>query len=281
MAQHIDGFGRVRLADGVSVFQRGPTMVQFGVDATRTGVLEVAQPAAAVRALTDAARPIALHALTAALREALGADASRRIVADLVSYRLLVPAVAPHVVMLGTSPLAARLAALLHECRMAVHAPRKHQPDADFLAGCDERAPLVVVDQLARAGALARMVKHRPGPVVPVATVDSRVLIGPLREEPGNPCLRCINLHLAERDAGWERGVHASPHGPASPDPVVVAAGAAAAAVAIRRVAGAPDPPGVSAPRLQPGQLAVVDPFGPKLVTHHTWAPHPRCTVCY
>lgn len=281
MAQHIDGFERARLADGVSVFQRGPTMVQFGLDATRTGVLEVAQPAATAQVLSDAARPIALHALTAALREVLGADASRRIVADLVAYRLLVSAVAPHVVVLGTSPLAARLAALLHECRMAVHAPRKHQPDADFLAGCDERVPLVVVDQLARAGALARMAKHRPGPVLPVATVDSRVLVGPLRGGLADPCLCCVNLHVAERDASWERGVHAFPHGPATPDPVVIAAGAAAAAVAIRRVAGAPDPPGVSAPRLQPGQLAVVDPFGPQLVTHHTWDPHPRCTVCY
>lgn len=281
MAQQIDGFGRVRLAHGVGVFQRGPTMVQFGVDATRTGVLDVAQPAAAVHALNQAERPIALHALIAALREVLGADTSRRVVADLVSYRLLVPAVAPHVVVLGTSPLAARLTALLNECRMAVHSPRQRQPDAAFLVDCDERAPLVIVDQLARAGALARMVKHRPGPIVPVATVDSRVVIGPLRQRPADPCLRCANLYFAERDASWERGIHTFPQGPATPDPVVLAAGAAAAAVAIRRVAGAPDPPGVSAPRLQPGQLAVVDPFGPQLVTHHSWDPHPQCTVCY
>lgn len=277
----INGHTRVRLANGVSVFQRGPNMLQFGLDATRTGIIETPCVEALRPLLDDCARPRQLRHVRQQLLGHLDEEAARSLLDDLLSYRILVADSPTQVLMIGTSELAMKLADLLSDSGVLVRAPLRRQREYTFLTSTDQWAPLVIVDQFPRAAALGQVIKQRPGRVLPVALVDSRVLIGPLRVRVTNPCINCAQLHHSDRDAGWMTAVHQLPSGPVRPDPVVVAAGAAAAATVVRRLAGVPDPPGVSAPHLAPGHVRAVDPFGPRMLTDSELAVHPRCDVCF
>lgn len=281
MTSRISEFSLVQLAHGVSVFQRGPGLLQFGLDATRTGLIE-SEKAEELLLLIDAcANPTPLHLLTSAVRHHVGADEARSIIADLVSFRILVPVTGPQVLMLGASPLAGAIAATLQRSGVAVRTPLSNDRASTFLALYDEDTVLAVVDLLPRSADIARLTRQRRGPVIPVAMVDSRVFVGPLRQPGTGACPHCAHLHLADRDVAFDDGLEFFPHGPVSPDPVVLAAGAAWASAFIRRVAGMPDPPGVSAKHPVAGQCDVVDPFGPNLVTSRFLFPHPRCGVCY
>ena len=131
----------------------------------------------------------------------------------------------------------------------------------------------------AQLGELAALTRLRHGPVLPVTQADARVVVGPVCARPG-PCPLCARLYLLDRDANWdvvEQHVPFNAHGEAA----TAAAGAAFAAVALRRLAGVPDPPGVSAPAPTPGQLTVVDPFAPTPLATASVPPHPDCPVCF
>lgn len=280
MPKAISGFTRLRLADGVSVVQRGPSMVQFGLDATRTGIVETGF-AEELCALFDAPfQPRTHPQLIRDVGQFLDAEAARSLVADLLSYRILVPAEPRPVVVFGTSALAEAVREVLSRSGFVVRSPLRREPDPGILAIAEEWWPLVIVDH-PRAVVMARLTKQRTGPVIPVTTLDSRVCVGPIRLGPGDPCPACLPCYLVDRDAGWLDVAARFPSGPAQPDPVVLAAGATATAAMVRRAAGYPDPPGVSAPSPEPGQIVVVDPFGPQRVTTSRLLPHPRCPVCY
>ena len=90
----------------------------------------------------------------------------------------------------------------------------------------------------------------------------------------------CVRLYLLDRDPNWpvvEQRAPLSVQG----EPIAAAAGAAFAAVSLRRLAGVPDPPGVSAPKPDAGLLTVVDPFAPNPVSTATLPPHPDCAMCF
>lgn len=281
MPGRIHGHTRVQLAHGVSVIQRGPNMLQFGLDATRTGVIET-PVAAELRPLLDGCRtPTRVAKLDEALQAHIDAEAARSLVADLLSYRILVPADRPQVAMLGTSAVAKATAGILEDGGVTVRSPLRRESDMAFLAGMHQWVPLAVVDTLSRAQQAAFVVKQRTGPVLPVSAVDARVFVGPLHLGVGDACLNCLHLHLIDRDAGWEHAVATVPGGNLRPDPVVVAAGATVAATQLRRLAGVPDPPGVSAPPPVAGQVTVVDPFAPQPIAAIAVAQHPRCRVCF
>lgn len=276
-----NNFTLVTLAQGVSVVQRGPGMLQFGLDATRTGVMETEHAGEVAAVLERVRSELPVYHLTHLLRQHVGSLEARSIVSDLVSYRIVVPAFGPQAVLIGDSPLAAALGDLLRASGMRLITPLEGEPVLSPITEASPWLPLIAVDQFAGAEALARLAKHRAGPVIPVAQLDSRVFIGPLRLQPHDACPACANLHHADRDAGWFDAVEALPTGPASADPVVLAAGAAVAATVVRSLAGVPDPPGVSAQRVAPGQCLTVDPFGPRVVSKAVMRTHSRCPVCY
>lgn len=281
VAQQVSDFTRVRLADGVSVFQRGPKMLQFGMDATRTGIIETPYAPQLQPVLDAVAKPRQLRQLAADLRAIIGAEAADSLLADLLSYRIIVPITPSQLLVVGTSPLSQALSQLLQRCGPAVHTPKKYGSELEFLRAVDPWSPLVMVDSLSRASAMAKLAKTRSGPTVPVMLVDSKVVIGPLRLTPRDPCPACLNLYCLDQDAGWDATLHQLPAGPLQPDPVVLTAGAAAAAAYIRRVAGIADPPGIDAAPPAPGQVLVIDPFGQQMSAEHILRPHPRCQVCY
>lgn len=262
----------VRLAKGSLVFQRGPNLLQFGLDSTRTGIIETSYAQELVLLIDATRHPTPIHHLTTEVSSLIGNDAARSLLADLVSYRILVPAEKKPIALIGVTALTQQLAELLTAADFDVH-PR--------LEDAGSWAPLVVVDKLAHATAVARMARHRSGPTIPVTLIDSRVVIGPVRFTHADPCLACANAHLEDIDVLWRETLAGNPVSTQDPDPIVTAAGAAAAAALIRRVAGLPDPPGVSSRPVEPGEVVVIDPFGPRPVTTRTISPHPRCEVCY
>ncbi|UIZ92641.1 hypothetical protein JZY91_02285 [Corynebacterium sp. CNCTC7651] len=281
MAPQISAHTRVRLANGAHVLQRSPTMLQFGLDATRTGIIETPS-AQDLRPLIDGwVTPRQLRAIMRQLQDIMDREAAAALVADLLAYRVLVPDAPAQVYLSGTSPLSKQIARLLSQSGIFVRLAGRTDAEVRFLATAESWVPMVLVDHMARARALTDLTKRRTGAVLHVATVDSRVVIGPLRTSRADPCLVCLHLHCVDRDAGWELAVEQLPGGLMRPDPVVVAAGAALASGVIRHVVGVPDPPGVSAPRLKPGHVRIVDPFGPQLVRDQAVTPHPRCGVCY
>lgn len=268
----INNLSLVQLAKGSTVFRRGPNLLQFGLDSTRTGIIETSCVEELVLLIDATRNPTPVNRLHSNIAALIGQEAARSLVADLVSYRILIPADARHIAMMGSSPLAQQLTSILTECGFEV---------LTRLETADPWAPLVAVDQLAHATAVARMSRLRSGPTIPVTLIDSRVVVGPVRFTSTDPCLACANAHLQDIDVLWRETLAVNSLGTKDPDPVITAAGVAAAAAIIRRVAGLPDPPGVSARLIAPGEVVVVDPFGPRPVATHELSHHPRCRVCY
>lgn len=273
----------VRLAPGVSVFVRAPHTLQFGLDATRTGIIETPYATELAQLIDGTLTPSSPNQLATSLQNRIQAapGSAESLIADLLSYRILLPVTDLPVLVLGKTPLATELKAQLASSGVQVRVPYTPETEPDFVVTADQSAPLVLVDQLAHATQLAQLVKYRSGPTVAVSLLDSRVLIGPLRTSANDPCQACVQQHLRDRDAGWDKAATQLPKGPRSPDPVMVRAGAAAAAIFMRRVVGVPDPPGVSAPHPVPGEFHIVDPFGPVPLTVHQLERHPDCPVCF
>ncbi|SDS36925.1 hypothetical protein [Corynebacterium timonense] len=273
----------VQFAPGATVLLRGPASIQFGIDATRSGVIETPVAAALADVLSCLRVPTRLDALAERARRACGLSENDTLslVAELVSYRVLLTGTPRPVALIGRSPLAAAITPLLVAARIPVRAPLRGESPERFLDNCDPTIPLVVVDQLSAATIFAHALRRHTGPTFAASLIDARTFLGPLKTGHGGPCLHCTHLYHHDRDANWGRVTRQARANPTPPDPLVVAAGAAAAACIIRRLCGAPDPPGVSAPAPERGTFVVVDPFGPVPFTRDVLDPHPSCPVCY
>lgn len=275
----INNNSRVKLAQGAHPFLRADNVMQFGTDATRTGLVTTDNAKDVVALLGVLMRPRRLGWVLEQLAELIGAEAARSLVDDLLSYRVLVPAVKPEVLLVGHGRLAAAVTARLRECGLDVRTQARNEALSKFLLRGDTWVPVAAVNTTALLGELAALTRQRQGPVLPVTQVDARVVVGPVCARPG-PCPLCVRLYLLDRDSNWpvvEQRAPLSVQG----EPIAAAAGAAFAAMSLRRLAGVPDPPGVSAPKPDAGQLTVVDPFAPEPVSTATLPPHPDCAMCF
>ena len=275
----------LRLAPGVRVLLRGSNALQFGLDATRSGVIETPLAGALKPILSALSTPRIREDVVASLSECgMTAGAALSLVDELISYRVLVVEQTPSLLLFGSGALYDALSTLLRASNVAVRTPLKSEPlrrtlssAATSVAGC----PVAFVDDFSHSLDTARVVRDSGRPVLPVHTVDARVFIGPLCLGRPGPCLQCAHLYLQQRDARWDHLIHELDSSSAVADPATVAAGAAAASAVLRRLSGVPDPPGVSAPPPRRGDLLVADPFGPHALTHSRLTPHPRCRLCY
>lgn len=275
----INNNSRVKLAQGAHPFLRADNVMQFGTDATRTGLVTTEHAKDVAALLGVLMRPRRLGWVLDQLAEFIGAEAARSLVDDLVSYRVLVPATKPEVLLVGHGRLAAAVTARLRECGVDVRTQARNEPLSKFLLRADTWVPVATVNTTALLGELAALTRQRQGSVLPVTQVDARVVVGPVCARPG-PCPLCVRLYLLDRDPNWpvvEQRAPLSVQG----EPIAAAAGAAFAAVLLRRLAGVPDPPGVSAPKPNAGLLTVVDPFAPNPVSTATLPPHPDCAMCF
>lgn len=274
---------RLQFVPGATAIVRGPHHLQFGLDATRSGIIEAADPERLAVVFRTLHSPTRLERFTAlALRECgMDPEDTVNLVADLLSYRVLTTTAPAPALVLGRSPLATALRALLSPAGIQLRSPIPRETPEKFISQADPASAVIAVDQLTTARPLAHATSAHPGPVLAVSLIDARVHIGPLRLRRGDPCLYCTDLYHRDRDPHWSHVAAALHDASPTPDPLVVAAGATCAARLIRRLCGAPDPPGVSAPEPARGTRIIADPFGPTPVTQDVLPPHPDCPLCY
>lgn len=272
--------GLLQLAPGAHVFLRGPRAVQFGLDATRAGVVETPSAPALVAALLPTRRPTARSRVEEGLtRAGLGAPAARSLIDDLLAYRILRPVPRAAVILLGRGRLAETTRELLRASRVTVRSPMRGESELAYLAGSDIDAPVLVVDRLAHARTMAPLLTRFAHTWLPGAIVDAHGIVGPLHLDGEGPCPLCVELHRADTDGHWHRVVTQLPGGPVTPDPVVVAATAAQLVAVARVLVGVPEPPGAPRQRPTPGLVLEVDPYARD--RRRRWDVHPRCPVCF
>lgn len=273
---------RLRLAPSAHIFLRGGTAVQFGLDATRAGVVETEHAPALVAALMTARSPVTDEELTARITVAgMTGPAAHSLVADLTAYRILVPASAGSVILLGRSRLAAATGDLLRAAGVKVRTPLLGESEYAYLAGTAVDSPVLVVDRLAHSRTMAPLLARLARTWAPATIVDGRGMIGPLRVNGRGPCPLCGDLHRAARDNRWYPTVSQLPTGPTDPDPVTVAATAARLVAVAQHLLGLHlEPPGAPVQQLRPGAVIEVNPRGTGGAPQ-TMPPHPGCPVCF
>jgi bacteriocin biosynthesis cyclodehydratase domain-containing protein len=141
--------------------------------------------------------------------------------------------------------------------------PPLSRPDLVVLAPND-RYPVELLEQLVGAGV----------PHLAVRAAGDAALVGPLVLPGRTPCVRCADLHLAERDPGWPR--HLAQLGPARPGelpprdtPLALLAVAYTVLYAVSFLDG--DAPPVL------GAVLRLDPRGAAAATRTEIAAHPSC----
>lgn len=270
----------LRLADGAHVYLRGRDALQFGLDATRAGVIETSHAPLIMATLLGARRGRTREELVTGLCGAgLSRAAAVSLLDDLLVYRILVPRRERSVILLGRGRLAQSLSELLHRSGVDVRTPMRGESEYAYLAAAEVTVPVVVVDRLAHSRAMAPMLTRFARTWVGVAVLDHRGVIGPLRIDDTGPCPLCADLHLTDRDPFWHRVVTQLPGGPVSPAPATLAMVAAQAGTVIASLVDSPAPPGVAPVVPVPGELITVDPWAG--VSHDVLDVHPRCPVCF
>ncbi|WP_156230247.1 hypothetical protein [Corynebacterium occultum] len=269
------------LAPGAHVFLRGAGALQFGVDATRAGVIETEKAPGLATTMLAARQPVKARELERRIN-ALGFSpaASKSILADLVAYRILIRPPGGTLIMLGRSPLAQQARALAEAAGISVRAPLRGESEYSYLSHAEVEAPVLVVDRLAHSRTMAPLLARFAHTWVPAAILDGRGLIGPLRIKGRGPCPMCLDLHRAETDGRWYPTLSQLPGGPPRPDPLTLAATAAKLIALAQRLSGRDlTPPGAPRTSLSPGLILEVDPHSED--SSGVLEPHRRCPVCW
>lgn len=279
---------KLTLARGTHVIVRNRHEVQWGLDATQSGILPVGRALAAHVAavfLTLRRTPLALPEVVARL-EKCGIDAwlARVMIDDLRSYRIIIPVPRPNrrVLLLGRSMTANVMADILRHAGVLVERTEAGFPDDYMLKTMAKPTtdPVIVVDRAAHFELLAPWLHAKAQTVVPVNLVDSTGVIGPLRLDGEGPCVLCSMLHQVETDPRWVHVVRQTPLGAPTPQPAFAYAVAARAAWWVQTLLDAPFPPGAPIQRLRPGFIETFSPLTGE-VSAATMQTHRRCYVCF
>src|SRR5699024_9305124 len=120
----------LRLADGAHVYLRGRDALQFGLDATRAGVIETSHAPLIMATLLGARRGRTREELVTGLCGAgLSRAAAVSLLDDLLVYRILVPRRERSVILLGRGRLAQSLSELLHRSGVDVRTPMRGESE--------------------------------------------------------------------------------------------------------------------------------------------------------
>lgn len=270
------------LARGVNIIVRDDHHIQFGLDATRSGVLHTPLAHELARALRTLATPLHRSIATEALIAHTGQSKLevRSLIDELIAFNVLIAPNAHTVYCVGSSPLAKEIKSLLHAQGFSVRQPAVDESDAAFLSQIDPIHPVVIVDKLAHSRTLGATAARLAPNAVPVASFDSRALIGPVRAGGHGPCLLCLQLELSAYDSMWHQVSQALPEGPSRVDPTLAALIAGEVATMIRRMGEEQIPPGITATRPKPGDYVLIDPFVEPARSTGTMPVHSSCPVC-
>ncbi|QGU02654.1 hypothetical protein CKALI_08995 [Corynebacterium kalinowskii] len=278
---------KLKLSDAARIVVRPGPAIQFGVDATTSGVIDSIAPqhiGPVVSALSACRTGIAEHALLLRLQESgLTEDASRALIAELTAYGILrtLPRQQPSIALVGRGPLAGAICELLRGSDCIVRRPLRGETDHKFIKDLQPEMPLVAVDRLAHARALGPAVRNGKREFfVPVQLIDGRGLIGPIATHSLGPCPLCLQLHRTDVDPHWPQVLTQIPGSSPSGAPVTVAATAAQTAAVVLSFFGL-DVPALGNPGRSwlPGQVVQVDPFGQ--TQRFEVGRHDGCPLCF
>lgn len=282
---HSRSSGLIRLSDSAYPIERDEHTVQFGIDATRCGVLPVSGSIAGLLAvLRDARTPTPQSELLERLKEHLSAEAAASIIDDLLAHGILVrvPPLRPAIAIVGRGRLADAVERILQDSAVTALRPRPGQPITAFLAAVPRECPVLAVNVLAECMVLAAPLAAHCETVLPTYVQDGRGVLGPLVRDGEGPCMLCTALHATERDPLWFHAVRQPPPcAPCAPATVVWATAAAAASVALHLAATATGLDPLPGAHLRPGWHVTLSPSDPGISASDYVPRHPRCPVCW
>ncbi|MCQ9371212.1 TOMM precursor leader peptide-binding protein [Corynebacterium sp. 35RC1] len=269
----------VQLAPGAAVLLRPPHHLQFGMDATVVGVMET--PATLQRKLAKSLQRSAVaikrqdleHWCVAAGLEPVAATA---LVEDLLAHGVLqVRSATPAVAMLGNGPIRPLVDQYLRHGNYRQRTQMKNESRAAFLHRLGPNDLTIAfhpdVSHHEQVLALAKCSN-----VIPVQSVDGKVVIGPIIFGGTGACLACVELHHADVDPHWQVLRKQYRRAQVAFPVLLRAAGTVAAVVASLHSHVAS--PGVAPKQVFPGQMWRVDAWGQ---VERTVLRHPRCPVCW
>lgn len=269
----------------IGIFLRDETHIQFGLDATRAGIIESSNAQSLVKALRAAQHE---QPRTRYLWERIFSStgmtmlAARSLFHDLAEYGIIKAAQPkPRVVVLGDSPLAQAIRTMCLARGLGVRSPLDWEVLRVYLSTMEENTVVLAVDQLHQSPEIASALHGLPESCswMPVSIVDSRGLIGPLRLKGKGPCPLCFELHRADMDPRWAVLTRQLAQSAIVTDEQVLAAVTAQAAVLIDWLVGRPIPPGSPQKRYYAGELFDIDIYGRS--QHRLVGSHQQCPACF
>ncbi len=273
------------LGPGIGIFVRDETHIQFGMDATRAGIIESPKAQTLVKALRDAQHdePRTRYQWERVFSSTdMSMLAARSLFHDLVEYAIIHPQRnEPRIVVLGDSLLAQSIRAMCLQRGLGVRSPLDWEMLHVYLSTMDHGTVVLAVDQLHQTPEVASALHALPDSCswMPISIVDSRGFIGPLRLKGEGPCPLCFELHRAELDPRWAVITQQLQEQQINTDEQVLAAVTAQAAVIIDWLVGRPFPPGAPNKRYYAGELFDIDIYGKSL--HRLVSSHQQCPACF
>ncbi len=272
----------IRRAPGVTFIVREDTVVQFGLDATRAGLIHVPN----AHAVAEALAATKITCTRAQLRDSLvqagvSPAAAHRVVEEMLSYGLWRETTSERAIaVIGNSWMAQTLASSLRALGYTVHSKLAIDQEAiKYISSLPRDLPVLLVDALSQAHPLSEALYSHIATWLPITTLDNRVLIGPLHRNGTGPCLMCMNLHRVDSDPLWIHTLEKiSSPGP-YPDERVLLAAQAYTAVVVDFLISAQPLPGATPVRWLPGEIHEIDIFG--LNQHRIMDHHEHCPVCF
>lgn len=277
----------LKLSDAARIVVRPGPAIQFGVDATRSGVVDSIAPqqvGGVVKALAAARGGLPAGQIRSLLtRGGLSELAAQSLLHELTEYGILqvLPRTQPRVAVLGRGPLATAISELLEASGCTVRRPLRGETDSKFLRMLSGEVPLVAVDKLAHARPLAPAVRNGLRTVfLPVQLIDGHGLVGPVANWSSGPCPLCTQLHRTDVDPAWPQLLTQLPGSSPAGAPVTIAATAAQATAIVLQVVGLDSPAlGTAKREWIPGTMVQVEPFsgGREFVVEQ----HRHCPLCF
>lgn len=274
------------LHPAAQILLRGDGAVQFGLDASRAGILTTCHARELARVLSRLRRPCPEAAVRTRLRTAgFSTTDIDGVLEELLAYGILRRHRAHGVVVIGRSPLAAATVRMLRDTGFTVHRCASDADEEAVLTNSADERLLMIIDRPALPPEEALWLVENRERSLPVSLLDGRGFLGPARLRGAGPCPVCVQLHWVGHDDYFHRVTArlTDPEQTAAlrQDPVAVAATAAAAAALAARLVGMAYGPQTVLPAPQAGLSLVVDPYDPDQGHRFTLGRHAGCPVCF
>lgn len=265
------------LSPFAQILRRGHGAIQFGLDASRAGIVELPGAPAIAACLAELEHPTRVEdALISLIDAGCEAEVARCLLDELLDFGVLRVARRPGAAVFGGSDLAGHLSGLLGSLGVDVRVPRPDEKLCALLADIPDQWPVVLADQFSWGARDAASVAFAANPVLSVAALDGRGLVGPVRLGGQGPCPMCVELHWVRQDRAFMQVV--ADIRPERQDPVTVAATSASAATVIQALLGVRS---LIHPVAQAGDCLVIDPYSPDRGQRFTLSVNPGCPVCF